>query len=1152
MHFTRLRISGFKSFVEPTEVMIEPGLTGVVGPNGCGKSNLVEALRWAMGETSAKQLRGGAMDDVIFAGTASRPARNLAEVTLCLDNAERRATAQFNDADELEISRQIQRDSGSTYRINGREVRARDVQLLFADMATGAHSTALVSQGRVGALINAKPTERRHLLEEAAGITGLHSRRHEAELRLRAAETNLERLDDVVASLEGQLQALKRQARQASRYRNISTHIRKAEASLLHLRWTAASGALATAREKLAEAEAAVVEQTRRAAEAARLQAEAAGAVAPLRHAEAEAAAALHRLGVARETLDAEEQRTREALTQLRQRLQQIADDTVREERRQADAGEGIALLDREADEIAAARQGEQEAQIAAAETVDEAQRTVNARQAVLDEITERVAAGAAQRQNLARQAADAERRIARFRSRLDDIARQRAALEAELADPTNASGASPDIEGYRKAGDDAHGKAEKAERRRLEAQGEEAQARDALQTAESAAAKLRAEERALAELAAVHDNDIWPPLIDALTVEQGYEAALGAALGDDLDVPADEAAPVHWSTLEPYAAPAPLPEGARPLSDFVTAPTALTRRLSQIGVIDAADGATLMHRLAQGQRLVSRDGGLWRWDGYVAGAGGATAAATRLAQRNRLDEVRRDLTRADAALTKARTRFEQARAKVREAATAETEAREAARQADRRLREFQDAQAKAVAADAARRSRLAALLDAAEQAQTELAEAQAQDEEARTALENLPAEDLAREEQAAIRQEVEGLRARLAEARSALDAMRRDAAVRIQRLQRIAGERKSWENRAADAALQIDALRARREQASGELAALEGRPEEIAAQRGTLLDQITAAEARRDKAADAVAEAETMLAARDRALREANRELGEIREHRARLEADVEHAAEHLEELRTRIREQLDCLPEEVLAAGEIPPGEELPAVDIVEKRLERLRKERDNMGPVNLRAEIEAAEVTEQLETMLTEKGDLEAAIAKLRHGISSLNREGRQRLLDAFKKVDEHFQHLFVRMFGGGKAHLALTESDDPLQAGLEIMASPPGKKLQIMSLLSGGEQALTALSLLFAVFLTNPAPICVLDEVDAPLDDANVERLCRLLEEMARSGSTRFLAVTHNPITMAHMDRLFGVTMAERGISQLVSVDLQAAVRLRESA
>jgi chromosome segregation protein len=1153
VQFTRLRLSGFKSFVEPTEVAIETGLTGIVGPNGCGKSNLVEALRWVMGENSPKKMRGGAMDDVIFAGTASRSSRNLAEVVLHLDNSARKAPPAFNDSTEIEVTRRIERDQGSSYRINGQEVRARDVQLLFADLATGAHSTALVSQGRVGALINAKAIERRALLEEAAGITGLHSRRHEAELRLRAAEQNLTRVDDVVGQLEQQHQGLKRQARQANRYRNLSGHIRRAEAMVFHLRWAEAVAGVERAQAALARAEAEVAERTAESAAAQTAEAEASLALPPLRQQEAEAAARLHRLAVARDGLDAEERRAREALAQLAARLAQIAADSGREEGLARDAAEAIARLAAEKAGLEAARAEESAAETRAAADVEARLFAVGDRQETVDRLTERVAAEQAARQHLADSLAEAARRIERLKARLAEIEDERGHLAAEGDDAGAADSADNAVEEARLRAQAAREALHAAEQARLAAQGEESAARTALQEAQGQAARLAAEEAGLVKLLAVNEDDLWPPLIDAVRVAPGYEKALGAALGDDLSVATDTAAPVHWAVLAPYDDAPALPEGAAPLSRFVEAPPALARRLTQIGVVDdEAEGPRLRAALRQGQRLVSRGGALWRWDGFTARAGASTAAGTRLEQRNRLAELRRGLREAEARQAEAEAELRARRAGADSAAAVENAGRAEYHMADNALTTARDLQAAALQRAAARAARLAALAEADDGARRDLAETEARRQEDDAARAALPPENEARDLLAGLRQDLERRRQTLAEARATLDQLRREAAARVRRLDVIAVERRSWAFRAESAAEQLRQLAERRGATEAEQAAAAGLPAEIAARREALAEHIAAAETERSRAAAALAEAESLLGARGRAAKEADRVLAEAREERVRRQADAEHAAALQGDLALRIREALDCAPAETLALAEHPADEPLPGLAPVEHKLDRLRKERDNMGPVNLRAEIEAAEVEERLTTLQNERADLVAAIERLRQGIASLNREGRERLLAAFKQVDEHFQRLFVRVFGGGHAHLQLTESDDPLEAGLEIMASPPGKRLQVLSLLSGGEQALTALSLLFAVFLTNPAPICVLDEVDAPLDDANVERLCDLLDDLARNGETRFLVVTHHPITMARMDRLFGVTMAERGVSALVSVDLAAAEAIRATA
>ena len=1152
MKFNRLRLTGFKSFVEPTDLQIDAGLTGVVGPNGCGKSNLLEALRWVMGENSFKNMRGSGMEDVIFAGTTGRPARNMAEVVLFIDNAERAAPAGFNDTDVLEVSRRIERDEGSTYRINGREVRARDVQLLFADASTGSHSPALVRQGQIGQLIASKPVNRRRILEEAAGITGLYTRRHEAELRLKAAETNLTRLDDVVVQIETQLAGLKRQARQASRYRNLSGYIREAEAIMLHLKWRQAVDALTQEERRLEETDGRVAELTREAAIASTNQAEAATRLPALRDEEAAAAARLHRLTVERDSLDAQEARARDEAARLTARLEQIAQDLDRERAQIADTSHAIDRLTREENELSAAQQGQADTRAAAEAQATRIAHAVHMAEAELDTLTEELTALTAQRQSLEHSIEDNEGRIAKFKRLLDEVARERESLSEAEAQKADIAHRSAELEAAARALAETAQAAHRAEEARRAAQTAETQARDPMQQAEREVTQLAAEAKTLTDLLAVGEQDLWPPLIDAVTVEPGYEAALGAALGDDLTVPTDVSAPAHWDELPPFDHSAPLPPGAVPLSQFVRGPGALNRRLSQIGIVTLEQGKALQRQLAPGQRLVTRDGALWRWDGYGAAADAPTAAAKRLKQRNRLGELEGELTAARGKAAAARTTFETARVAAEQAVARETLLRKEHRDAQSAHDQLRDSLTAAERAASAALTRLAALAEAEERLTGDLVEAERHLEENRAALAALRSGEDLRARNSQMRDRLAGLRIELAEARAAHEGLKREAETRQERLLAIGEERGAWELRSANAERQIATLNARAQETSTDLEKLKDVPGEIETRRKALLTQLGEAETARSLAADRLALAETALAECDSRAKAAQAALSAVREERARIDGLVDGARERRHASEERIREALNCAADEALAQGGVKDDTDLPPLDQIESKLERLKRERENLGGVNLRADEEARELTEQLDTMTTEREDLHAAISRLRQGISSLNREGRERLLAAFETVNANFSRLFTHLFGGGEAYLKLTESEDPLEAGLEIMARPPGKRLQVMSLLSGGEQALTALSLIFAVFLTNPSPICVLDEVDAPLDDANVERFCDLMDEMARTTDTKFLIITHHALTMARMNRLFGVTMQERGVSTLVSVDLEAAEQMREAS
>jgi chromosome segregation protein len=1150
VQFSKLRLTGFKSFVDPTDLMIEPGMTGIVGPNGCGKSNLVEALRWVMGETSAKRMRGSEMDDVIFAGTANRPARNVAEVQLFLDNADRKVPAQFNEYEELTISRKIERGQGSAYRVNGLDTRAKDVQLLFADSATGAHSTALVSQGRIGAIIAAKPTDRRALLEEAAGITGLHSRRHEAELRLKAAEANLARLDDVIVTLESQLSVLKKQARQASRYRNLQDHIRRQEAILFHLLWIDAEARLKSAEEGLMGSETMVVSLTSSAAVAATRQGEAAAVLPGLRLAEAEAAAELQRLTIARAQLDQEEARVAQQRADADRQLADIAADTERETGLATDAAGAQETLRRESEALSEIAMREAAIAEEAARAVEVAGAEVEETETEVATLTQNVAAGEARQSALQRRRDELAQRLERLRQRITDAAAERDRLQAEIAADESLNSALTQTSDAEQTLEGAQAALNMAEAARTGAAETEAIAREQLTEAQGRHTALKAEIDALSALFRDSDDQLWPPLIDALSVTPGYEAALGAALGDDLQASADTGAPLHWRELGTDASAPALPFGARPLSEFVTGSAALLRRLSQVGVVENEAGCrALALQLAQGQRLVGRDGSMWRWDGFTIQAGSPTAAVQRLQQRNRLKDLTAEMDGVAATLSRAHAEYDFAKAALSQASTDEQAKRQELQAAYQGARNAREALTRAEQALSQVNARLTGLLQSLTSLETDTAEADQQLAATDEEVAGLPDLGEARARVQELKPILTDRRSRLVECRSTDERLRREAQQRQQRLDQIQRELGSWSQRAEAAARHLDALAQRREAMAAEIARLAALPEQLAQQRNDLLTLLSNAEQARRDAADALAMAESDLADADRALKSEEHRLAEMRENKVRAESAVEQAREAEQALTERIRERLECTPVDVLPLAELDPSEPLPDKTAVDQKLQRLLRERENIGPVNLRAEVESNELDQQLAGMQTERSDLVNAIARLRQGINSLNREGRERLLAAFELVNGHFETLFTRLFGGGRAHLALTEAEDPLEAGLEILASPPGKKLQVMSLLSGGEQALTALALLFAVFLVNPAPICVLDEVDAPLDDANVERFCNLVDELGRAGSTRFLVITHHRLTMARMDRLFGVTMSERGVSQLVSVDLQEVHELK---
>jgi chromosome segregation protein len=1142
--FARLRIAGFKSFADATTVEILPGLTGVVGPNGCGKSNVIEALRWAMGESNARQMRGAEMEDVIFAGTTGRSSRNLAEVTLTLEETAGLAPPPFNEAPDLEISRKIERGSGSSYRVNGKEARARDVQTLFADLASGARASAMVSQGRVGALVNARPDERRALLEEAAGITGLHARRHEAELKLKQAEQNLTRADDLKGQIEARLAELKRQARQASRYRNLSGNIRAAEAELLAIQQALAVAAREKAEAAFSAAESLVAEAAANAELATVRAAETDAALPALREEEALARTGLERARIASEQSAEAENRARAALNEARARLDALTRDHGHAQKLVADATTARARLEEEQTRLTR----EQEAAPAAVEEADAAEKaaleTVRGAEAAATRATEEAARIAAESEAARRALAEAEQRARRATQRFAEAEAEYKKLAATLIAPERVAAAEEERAAAEAALAAAREAVTAAEAARAQAEAKLAQSRAQAAEAEAAATKSGAEYDALAALLAQKFGREGRPVLDDLQVPAGLETALGAALREELSASADAQAARHWRhlpDLDPAAA------DQKSFANIVAGPAALTRALSHILLLpEGGDGDAYQASLTPGQILVSREGAVWRWDGYTVRAGAKSEAAVRLAQRNRLAVLERERSAARQQAETVRAARLQAEQAEREARAAETTARETRRTAEQR---FDRARNEAIRLTA-EAERLAAR-HAQAQAQRNQLEAEATEAEAAfTAVKanaaQLPDAQAARAAVDQARAALTAARQSESAARTKLESLRSAEAARTRRLETLSREMNDWHERGRDSGDRLSDLAARHDEAKSAIAALEAAPNEAASARQEAKDSLAAAETTHRRTAETLHKAQSDADAAARAARKAESDVSIARESRAREEGNITAANHAWGTVAERILERLGVNPTLPDLPADLAPDSEEKA----KRRFERLIRERDEMGPVNLRAEIEAGEAEEAIATIDRERAEITTAIAKLRGSIGHLNREGRERLSAVFNEVDRHFQTLFSRMFGGGKAHLALVGSDDPLEAGLEIYAQPPGKKLSTLSLLSGGEQALTALSLIFAVFKCNPAPISVLDEVDAPLDDANVERFCTLLEDMVRETGTRFLVVTHHHLTMARMDRLYGVTMQERGISRLLSVDLSRAVEMVE--
>tara|TARA_B110000438_G_scaffold246960_1_gene248812 strand:- start:825 stop:3401 length:2577 start_codon:yes stop_codon:yes gene_type:complete len=856
MKFKSLDLNGFKSFLEKTTVVIEKGLTGIVGPNGCGKSNIVEAIRWCMGETSAKSMRGSGMEDVIFAGTSNKTSKNIAEVSLTLDNSEKDGPLQFRELDVINVKRRIQKDKGSRYFINDKEMRARDIQTLFADLSTGAHSPSMISQGRIGALVTAKPTDRRSILEEAAGISGIHVRRHESELRLNSAENNLRKADEARRLQEKQLENLKKQAAEASRYKLISGDIKKIEAGLYYIKSkeiekeiNSTKGITGISDEEIKNLTL-IINEKNKLIEHANLK------LKPLRDKNIEVLSKLQRLNLETQNLEDEEKRIKTDKERLLNSQNTLTNDIEREK-------------------------------------------------------------------NIIFEAQSNEKRLNEEKNVLISTEKQYYDLEKQT---------------------ESH--------------------------LETATQELKKEQDALEKISK-----------DLVSVSLSSE---------DLDI--------------------------------------LKTSLTQLDKIKT----------------------------YING--GEIEEASNL-----ITEIKENFNTLIFGFEK----------KVH----------------SKEIEGFSN-----------------------------------------------------------LNDKIKVLQEKYANAFSKNQSIRADSIKRQERIKNIDSEIQNWKNLKFNSEKMSKELNERINKVKIDLGNVDKLPEQLAVKKGQLMQNTTDTETKKNELSEELANSEIEYQQINKELKIVESKMMDARESKARSGATLEGLENRKKDLANTIKIDLNIGENNLLENSDLKNVEDLPNVIEQEDKLDAKKNERDRLGAVNLRADEETEEYKITIKKMENDREDLVSAIAKLRKSINELDQKGRERLLDAFEKVNKKFNDVYTRLFNGGSARLELVESDDPLNAGLELLVSPPGKRLQSITLLSGGEQALTALSLIFAVFLTSPAPICVLDEVDAPLDDANVTRFCNLLEELTKITETKFIIITHHALTMSKMDRLYGVTMPEKGISQLVSVDLQKAEEL----
>ena len=852
MEFKKIQLNGFKSFADKTNFLIEEGLTGIVGPNGCGKSNIVESLRWVMGETSAKSMRGSGMEDVIFSGTSNKASKNIAEVSIDVENKNNEGPVQYRDLDQISVRRKIEKDKGSKFYINDKEVRARDAQMFFADLSTGAHSPSMISQGRIGALVTAKPTDRRAILEEAAGISGLHVRRHEAELRLGAAENNLKRADELRRQQEKQLANLQKQAEEATKYKLISEEIKKIEAGLYYLKLLEIDKEIKIENEINNEAGGEVEGFNNRIAELENSIKISTEKVSPLREKNIENLSRIQRLNLELQSLDEENTRTQDEIENIKKSLQTLDEDISRER--------GI-IIDANSN----------------------------------------------------------EKRLKEEKTELIEI-------------------------------DSKYFETEKLSNEELE----------------NAKNKLKEEQKAVDEVV----NNI-------------AEGSINISVGPIKNVK-----------------------------------DSINRVKDLIDSNEINQAVTLLDRCNM-----------------------------------ELDNFLNDLK-------------------------------------NERSREE--------------------LLSVNEKSQN-----------------------------------IKQLQEKYADAYSKNQSIKNESIKRNERIKTIETEVESWKNLLSNSEKMVGELTDRKNKLSDQLKELDNQPKIQAERKGQISENLRISNKEKIDNDSVIDETDKQIENLRSQLNEIQEQSIQIRERKASSGATIEGLQKRKSDLLDRINSELNLSEENILENSNLNGVEDLPNPVDQEDTLDKKKEEREKLGSVNLKADEETSKYEEEIKKMEQDRSDLVTAIIKLKDSINELNQKGRERLIEAFEKVNRKFNEVYTKLFNGGNAKLELVDSDDPLEAGLEMLVSPPGKRLQSITLLSGGEQALTALSLIFAVFLTNPSPICVLDEVDAPLDDANVTRFCSLLEELIKITNTKFIIVTHHALTMSKMNRLYGVTMPEKGISQLVAVDLQKA-------
>ncbi len=1143
MKFKSVRISGFKSFLEPTEILINDGLTGVVGPNGCGKSNIVEAIKWVMGENSARQMRGDEMDDIIFAGTSERPARNFAEVSIKLDNSERKAPANFNHFEEIEISRKIEREKGSIYRVNSKQVRARDIQLIFADNGTGARSSGIVSQGRIAQIIDATSEDRRIILEEAANIKGLHNRRHEAELKLNGANENLNRLMDIEQTYQDQLIELEKQGRKAARYRSVGDRLRKAEATLFLTLLNTAENEFNNFKKHLDIAKENVNKGQINVSKHTEAKQEILDKLPEVKKLETKKITVLQSLNITKIRLEEEKSSAKTTLNNTLNQISQIETDIQREVEIKQDAKKTLLSLFSEEEKLKSESTNFLTKKTDALKLVKDLKAKTEEANTKLSTITSEIFSIKSDKSDLEKRISvltdkikNSEFQISEFNSKEDEQLlkknNQQLSKLKQILRNKNQNLVS-----------------NKQELIKLEEK--EVKLSDQKSNTDQNFNVINAELNSLSSI--LGDDTLNKNSLEKSINNIGnLEKAIGSVLGETL------LAPIHsgqnhflkntyWRNDLKTKFSSELPKGAIPIISEIKKNSILDIALIGVGIVkDEETAYDLQKNLSFGQALTTSKGGLWRWDGFVQPQGVQNSYSERLQQiaklrllQNKLPAVKKEQKFIESKIDENQLGISKCKRDIIEL---ESQISELIKNSNTLELTNSKLDAKLLSAKVLLKEHL----DITKISQKELVGLKNQLNNSIN-LPSLLADELK------IRNIADQCRNELADAMASEQQIKTHESFQARNLMQINNQSENWKKRENEASMRLMSLQDRLNKLKDDQKRLTSLPDDFEKREEGLNKLIDKAVQDKNIASDKLVHTETNLHNIEKLEREAEQKVTSFREEMIKIDASLNLARTKIQNIEDRVFEKLRINTDKLLEIVGFNEKNNLNvSIELLERTVQRLINERESLGAVNLRAEEEMKEMKEKIETMSSERIDLELAIEKLRTGIFELNKEGRQRLQDSFNDVNKNFKDLFQKLFGGGDAELKLVGSEDPLKAGLEVLASPPGKKMQLLSLLSGGEQALTAISLIFSVFLCNPAPICILDEVDAPLDDTNVGRFCDLLNKIVAETNTYFMVVTHHRLTMAKMDRLFGVTMEQKGISRLVSVNLEEANRIRDIA